>query len=273
MSHLSTPHSLRNGAAPAADQDNGHAVDIFADFGMDDELKRLAAVNQQLLNRGNAPSDSQIQLDIGEDANEMARLRMENAELRNRLEEMEQLLASAAASEETWLERQKEYEALLEEKSEVIRGLHLKIHELQEGQHAAPVQRKAGARVDDEEALALKQELEEQRRQLEEDEKALMEQMRQMELAMSRDRAELARQRNEIQRLQAELNREIELASRDPGLRERLQALQRRQPDSAATRKPATPAPAPAPAPAAPPAEGSNKKQSSGLLRRIFGGK
>ncbi len=71
--------------------------------------------------------------------------------------------------------------------------------------------------------------MQELRRQLEEDEESLMQQMRQMEMAMSKDRAELARQRNEIQRMHNELNHEIEIASRDPGLRERLVALQRLQ--------------------------------------------
>ena len=59
-------------------------------------------------------------------------LRGENAELRARLEELEQALQTPESSEETWAERQKEYEALLEEKSEVIRSLHMKIQELQE---------------------------------------------------------------------------------------------------------------------------------------------
>ncbi len=119
----------------------------------------------------------------------------------------------------------------------------------------------------------LKKEMAELRRQLEEDEESLMQQMRQMEMAMSKDRAELARQRNEIQRMHNEVNHEIEIASRDPGLRERLVALQRLQgeitgrktgnPHAPHQAKP-TPEPAAAPKPSA-------KAESSGLFRRIFG--
>jgi hypothetical protein len=93
---------------------------------------------------------------------------------------------------------------------------------------------------------------------------------------MSRDRAELARQRNEVQRLHNELNHEIEIASRDPGLRERLVALQRLQGEIIGRKHSATPsAPVTPPAPLAAitpaPAPSSAKKKSSGLLRRIFG--
>src|SRR5262249_54531286 len=104
----------------------------------------------------------------------------------------------------------------------------------------------------------VRRQLEEDRRQLQEDEESLMVQMRQMELSMSKDRAELARQRTELQRLQADLNREIANATRDGTMLERLQAL----------RKPyeQTPVPHRVDAQTPPP-----KKQSSGLLRRIFG--
>ena len=64
----------------------------------------------------------------------LSRLRKENAPTAEpELEQNEQLLHAAVASEETWLERQKEFEQLLEEKSDVIRGLHQRIRELQDG--------------------------------------------------------------------------------------------------------------------------------------------
>src|SRR5262249_25862877 len=154
---------------------------------------------------------------------ELEQLRKENAQLRARVEELEQALQAGTPNEEIWLERQKEYETLLEEKSEVIRNLHLRIQEQGGGGDASV------STASDGDVQSLKKQLEEQRRQLEEDEEALMQQMRQMEMAMSKDRAELARQRNEIQRLHSELNHEIENASRDPALRERLVALQRLQ--------------------------------------------
>ncbi len=152
----------------------------------------------------------------------------------------------------------------------MIRSFHLKIQQLQEAGGSAAAE---GLGTD---SQRIQLELQEQRRQLEEDEESLMSQMRQMEVAMSKDRAELARQRNEIQRLHSELNHEIENASRDPGLRERLVALQRLQVEITG-RKPTTqshvyqapPPPGNRPLPAAKAAPA--KKESSGLLRRIFG--
>ena len=173
--------------------------------------------------------------------------------IRGQLGEVEHFVSlGGAGGRKGW----KEYEALLEEKSEVIRGLHLKLQELQEGTRRAP-----GEPVPKEEELCqLKDELEDQRRQLQEDEESLMAQMRDMELALSKDRAELARQRQEMQRLQAELNREIEQAGRDSGLRERLASIRRAH----------EPAKKDAGHAAADASKGT-KQQGSGLFRRLFG--
>src|SRR5262249_2180220 len=150
--------------------------------------------NQELL--GKTPPGPPV--GGAEEPDELARLRAENGQLRARVEELEQALQAGSPGQELWLERQKEYETLLEEKSEVIRGLHLKIQEQGDGGGArAPAAADGGE--GDGEVQSLKKQLEEQRRQLEEDEEALMQQMRQMEMAMSKDRAELARQRSEIQ--------------------------------------------------------------------------
>jgi hypothetical protein len=173
----------------------------------------------------------------------------------------------------SWVDRQKEYESLLEEKSEVIRTLHMKIQELQEAA-AAPRPKPAApaaAVPKEEELIRLKQELEDQRRQVTEDEETLMAQMRQMEMSLSKDRAELARQRQELIRLQAEVNREIDQASRDPQLRERLMALRRTndnlKKDAPGNGQHAAKAAPPKPAPNGAPAA----QQNSGLLRRLFG--
>ena len=150
----------------------------------------------------------------------------------------------------------------------MIRSLHLKIQEIQEQPTSATAEA-----PDNTDAHLVKKEMAEQRRQLEEDEESLMQQMRQMEMAMSKDRAELARQRNEIQRLHNEVNHEIEIAARDPGLRERLVALQRLQGEITGRKQP-TQLPSSVsketaePAPAAP---RSDKAKTSGLFRRIFG--
>jgi chromosome segregation ATPase len=220
---------------------------------LSEELNRLAAINAELVGRlrGAAVAVSTDKT-AGQDSAALDSLRRENAELQRRIEELEQLLVATATSEDNWPDRQKEYEALLEEKSEVIRGLHLKLQEVQEGARRAPDE----PVPKEEELRQLKQELEEHKRQLQEDEESLMAQMREMELALSKDRAELARQRQEVQRLQSELNREIEVAGRDSGLRERLASIRR-------THEPAKNGGAAD--------AGKAAKQGSGLFRRLFG--
>jgi len=212
-------------------------------------------------------------------AAELAALRADNAELRGKLEEWEQLINGPEGIEATWSEKQREYEALLEEKSEVIRGLHVKIHELQEAKPEVQPEAKPATlppeNVDAaaKEVLELQRQLEEERQQLKEDEEALMKQMREMEMAMARDRAELARHRAELQRLHTDLNRELENASRDAGLRERLLALTRRPQEGGRNK---TTAILPVvktgePKPAQPPGADA-KKGNSGFFRRMFGG-
>jgi hypothetical protein len=203
---------------------------------------------------------------------EVEMLRGENAALRAKADELEQLVAlSAQDAEERWAERQREYESLVEEKSDVIRGLHQKIAELREraassssSSHtssAAAVVDSGEATPDRQELLRLKRELEEARDQMLSDEESMMAQMRQMEMALARDRAELARQRSELQRLHGDLKHDMETAARAPGLRERLTALQRptTKPPVRPSASQDTPSPVQAPA------------TKSGLFRRIFG--
>ena len=204
--------------------------------------------------------------EILSESEEVEILRGENAALRAKTDELEQLLAVAAQdSEERWGERQREYESLLEEKSEVIRGLHLKITELRERATnvSAPevvADDSNEPTPDRQQLLRLKRELEEERQQMASDEESMMAQMRQMEMALARDRAEMARQRAEVQRLQEELKHDLETASREGNLRERLTALHRR---------PTLP-PRPAVNQDTPP-PGQTPSTKSGLFRRIFG--
>ncbi len=226
-------------------------------------------------------SDPHIQLPAcgGE---EVEKLRSENAELRSIIAELNhQRQAAFDSAQKVWAERGKEYDNLVEEKSEVIRALHLKIKELQESpaRDSRPHNEEELQAVYDElerERTQLDQErraLEEDRAQLQEDEESLMKQMRDMEMGMSRERAEMARQRNELQRLHAEIKHELELAARDASLRDRLAPLQRRHSD-VANRKGAAPAPehrsGPSPAPPQPAAKPQPKKES-GIFRRLFG--
>jgi hypothetical protein len=218
----------------------------------------LTAAAESLGLEGGQPADQ-----------EAAQLRAENAELRRATDELRQILEEAKQLEESWARREKEYESLLEEKSEVIRDLHRKLQEAP----AAGERPAGGSTPREEELLALHEELERERRQLTEDEESLMKQMREMELQMSRERAELARQRNELQRLHTDIRHELELAARDATLRERLAPLQRRAQDALNRRgaapsaeASAQPAAQQSPAPRPQPARGS-----SGILRRLFG--
>jgi chromosome segregation ATPase len=219
--------------------------------------------------------------DPAADGPNVERLLAENAELNQALHELQHILEESEKREHAWTEQQKEYESLLEEKSEVIRGLHQKLQELQEKVRIAPTPREeeliALSDELDRERCRLQQErksLEQEKEQLQEDEEHLMKQMREMEVQMSRERAELARQRNELQRLHADIRHELELASRDATLRERLMPLQRRHQElmhrkggaPSAAREQAPP-PEPEPAPNAKEERGKD----SGLLRRFFG--
>jgi chromosome segregation ATPase len=279
-SHLSGVNGHGHPLSDTADQ---RGSDSSFNFVVNDEMRREleGALQAQGANAETTVNHPSAGLEPVSADDELTLLRKENAELRAKVEELEQHIQAALDLDATWSERQKEYEVLLEEKSEVIRGLHQKIQELQEGGAVATSSKEGGeqpASVSDAELLPLKEKLERERAQLREDEEALMEQMRGMELTMSRDRAELARQRTELQRLQQELNREIEMAARDGHLRDRLQSLQRRS-QEVMTRKGGAAAPAAATAAgekAGPPAGGkpssSPDKKSSGIFRRLFGG-
>jgi hypothetical protein len=251
--------------------DNVARTDDIALADLEEELKRLSAVTDQLLHGFQQaevePGSGAAHAKPPADDDELELLRRENATLKARVQELEAL--AEGKGEELWLERQREYETLLEEKSEVIRALHQKIQEAQETQEsaiggesapAASNTNASGTRLGQaEEILRLKRELEEQRRQLEQDEEDMMRQMRQMEMAMAKERAGLARQQQEIQRIQADLAREIENSSRDPQLRERLHSLRRSQE--------AKPAPVSGGGQSGQP----NGQQNSGFFRRIFG--
>jgi hypothetical protein len=205
-------------------------------------------------------------------------LRQANAALRSKVEELEQLLATSnQQAEDRWVELQREYETLIEEKSEMIRTLHHRNAELRERAAGAPAAAagsatNSGETPDRQELLRLQQELQEQSQQMAEDEETMMAQLRQMEMSLARDRAELARQRADLQRLHGELKHELDIASRDGGLRERLGALQRGVANAAnpsrATAKAET-----ALGQATKSANGQETNQitKSGLFRRIFG--
>jgi DNA repair exonuclease SbcCD ATPase subunit len=160
-------------------------------------------------------------------ADEAAELRRECARLRELLDQARERLLHADKQAEHWRHRESEYESLLEEKSEVIRQLH---EEREKAGCAEQAVGSAGQRTPhEEELIALEQELTRERDQLKQDEEALMAEMRNMEVQMARERADLARQRNELQRLHNQMKAELEIATRDASLRDRLAPLYRLQ--------------------------------------------
>jgi paraquat-inducible protein B len=156
-----------------------------------------------------------------------------------------------------------------DEKSEVIRELHLKIQELKDriGELEAASLVPSGQA---EELIALTEDLEEGQRQLKADQELIAEQMRDLELEVSRERAELARRRNELQRMQQEFRRELEAASREAELRDRLEPFLHQNQSLAEVWCEAGTAPSPSAAGGRPNTDTPLPK-NRGLFRRWFG--
>jgi len=180
-----------------------------------------------------------------DDPEEIVRLQEESDHLRYALKELRQQLEQVGGDPQPgWGEREREYEDMLEQKSETIRELNVRLQELNQddGGARATAASAAPANVNQDELANLSDEIERERcqleqerrrsvddrRQLRDDEDSMMRQMREMELQMAKERAELARQRNELQRLHSEIRHELELATRDAAVNERLRMLQRR---------------------------------------------
>jgi hypothetical protein len=169
---------------------------------------------------------------------EAASLRKQHADLKARIEEMEQALVDS----------QRDQENLLDEKSNVIRGLHRRIQVLQEARSGQV------NRVQVSDLVEMWQQRDEDRRRLKADEEAVMAQMREMEISISKERLELARQRAEVLRLLEDTRPHEELLVRNADLRDRLAALRPGHDEDPVGRT--DPAPA---------------KSNSSFLRRLFG--
>src|SRR5262249_54803192 len=127
------------------------------------EMTRLSAENRELLATLGETLGSETP---PQEEGDPARLRAENAELRRAGAGMEKGLRAAPDNgAKARAEKEKEYDNLLEEKSEVIRSLHLKIQELQE--QAAQSSRRSAPLPNEEELQAVCDELERERAQLE----------------------------------------------------------------------------------------------------------
>ncbi len=169
-------------------------------------------------------------------ASEADALLAENVELREIIADLKaQLEGTEQRIGAQFADRNKEYDQLLDEKSQMIRDLHLQIQELEQ-QPTVPATPK------EEELLALSEELErercqlqqerraleEERKQFTEDEQIMTQQMREMEVQMARERADFARQRSELNRIQDEIRRELENIERNGLLNQRLGQLRQR---------------------------------------------
>jgi len=166
------------------------------------------------------------------DSGQLGQLQTENAELRAIIADLQS-------------ERQKEYESLLDEKTELIRQLHVKIQDME--QQFGEMQERAAKppTPKEEELMAMSEELERERcqlqqerrkldeelRQFREDTESMNSEMRQMEVQMARERADLARQRSEVQRISEEIRHELDRVERDRGLTSRLEQLRQRHQD------------------------------------------
>lgn len=236
MSQLATRGFL---ASAAADDDWGTpgAAEPDLEAVSDEESKRILAATF-----GN---------DGAKNANreKIERLRAENEQLQALIAELRQQVDEAVGNtQETFAKREEEFEALLEEKSEELRTLFIRIQQTEReraGAAAAHAASPAG-RMDEErvsvwadiqrEHAALEQErqrLEEERRQLREDEESMMQRMREMELQVAKSRTDMVRQRNEMQQLHNEVRAELEKAQQTGTSLDRVRSLRQQHQDVA----------------------------------------
>ena len=148
-------------------------------------------------------------------------LRAENEELRALAADLRKQVDEAVGqTQDAFAKREEEFEAQLEEKSEELRTLFIRIQESERGQANAAAEHAASpAGRQDEERAAMWEDIQrehqawrknasapqEERRQLRDDEENMMQRMREMELQVSKSRTEMVRQRNELQQLHNEV--------------------------------------------------------------------
>jgi chromosome segregation ATPase len=208
-------------------------------------------------------------------------LRNENDQLRTLCIELEQALHEATQQVEQvgGDERLREFEGLLDEKTETIRHLHQELQnahaivaemeaQLSEVEAARPP---AGPAPREDELLALSEELERERRQLQEDEQTLMQQMREMEVTMARERAEMARQRNDLNRLQSEIRHELERLEKSGAAVRKMEELKSKFADVTNRRGLAAAPAAPAQKQDQQAQQAPPPKKETGFMGRLFG--
>jgi len=171
-----------------------------------------------------------------------AQLRGENEELRVAIAELRQRIDDATAPQQgSWEEREREFETILEEKSEEIRLLYMQIQEQERTQQEPAEPPPKTADSDDESVNALAEELAQDQARLEEereqvrtdreqvraDEEDLERRMQEMELQTAKSRSDIVKARNELQRLYNEVRAELEQAKQGGAMSDRVANLER----------------------------------------------
>jgi hypothetical protein len=305
-----SPNSLRGKPVaeddPWGDKDDQPAPSLDQTSAEENEeiMRRMRSQQgvEQRVSRGDESSKASVKHSLDpEPSGDAEMLREENQQLKDMVAELKQALEESSAKgkgDGSPDDMKAEYEMMLDEKTDTIRQLHVRMQDLEKqlaeaGDGGGGGGKSSGKGGDEppanqEELLALSDELERERcqleqerqavdadrRQLREDEDSMMRQMREMELQMAKERAELARQRNELQRLHSEIRHELELAQRDAAVNERLRLLQRRHNEVASggsgggeEEPPKKSGQAPAKQP--PPKKDSGSKS---IMKRFFGG-
>ncbi len=217
---------------------------------------------------------------------ELETLRAENGQLRSLCVELEQALQEATQhdanlSDADIDERLREYELMIEQKSETIRQQHQEIQRSQslvaelEGQLASIASARptySGPAPREDELMRLAEELERERRQLQEDEQTLMEQMREMEVSLARERAELARQRNDLQRLQVDIRHELERLEKSGAVQSKIDQLKAQMQDASTRRGMAPSSSGQQRTTQTQDGEQKPSDRGTGLFKRLFGG-
>ncbi len=223
------------------------------------------------------------------------KLKKENKELRQLLQEVKQLLVEASEQEKTFLANEQMLQEQLQQKEEDFDGIQTELAEIkakiESGELGSPPpppktrgELEEWADELEKESFKLGQErrqFEDERLQLREDETALESQMREMELQMARERAAMARQETELKRLSSEIQHQLEMMQKgDPALRDMIskfrqhhQEIMSRGAGGMHSSQPSGP-PMGGPPPGGPPPGGPppTPNRGSGFFRRLTGG-
>lgn len=181
----------------------------------------------------------------------LAQLTTENQTLRNTIDGLRrQLDAASSADQHPFDRREREFEDMLDAKSDTIRSLHAKLRGLESAATAARKELAPPGQNDfDRDVLgdelaeectlleAQRTQLEDERHHLREEEEQLMGRMKDMEKQMSKERADMVRQRNELNELHRAVLGDMQLAQQQGVVTNRVGSWQQQLHEVAETRK------------------------------------